>query len=187
MESNNSKVSPVVDLDRISLIAVKNIIGAEDSAELGGSPLDNVSLDSLIQYDVEVSPPVKIDSELSADHGNATAVYMTKEVALNNASDRLDSYLNINKPYADSNVLVYARFKRSEDNIEDVAFERIDPSTPIPINDFDDYSEIQYTRDFSADSPVPPLFTSFQIKIVLVSNDHALVPTVKDFRAIATI
>jgi hypothetical protein len=187
MESNNSKVSPVVDLDRISLIAVKNIIGAEDSAELAGSPLDNVSLDSLIQYDVEVSPPVKIDSELSADHGNATAVYMTKEVALNNASDRLDSYLNINKPYADSNVLVYARFKRSEDNIEDVAFERIDPSTPIPINDFDDYSEIQYTRDFSADSPVPPLFTSFQIKIVLVSNDHALVPTVKDFRAIATI
>ena len=75
----------------------------------------------------------------------------------------------------------------SEDNIEDVAFERIDPSTPIPINDFDDYSEIQYTRDFSADSPVLPLFTSFQIKIVLVSNDHALVPTVKDFRAIATI
>jgi len=187
MESENSKVSPVVDLDRISLIAVKNIIGPEDSAELAGSPLDNVSLDSLTQYDVEVSPPVKIDSELSADHGNATAVYMTKEVALNNASDRLDSYLNINKPYADSNVLVYARFKRSEDNIEDVAFERIDPSTPIPINDFDDYSEIQYTRDFSADSPVPPLFTSFQIKIVLVSNDHALVPTVKDFRAIATI
>ena len=64
---------------------------------------------------------------------------MTKEVILNNPSDRLDTYLNINKPYADSNVLVYVRFKRSEDNIEDIDFERIDPSTPIPIDDFNDY------------------------------------------------
>ena len=181
MESENSKVSPVVDLDRISLIAVKNIIGPEDGTASSPNPTD-----SLIQLD-DASPPAQFDSERSADHGNATAVYMTKEVALNNPSDRLDAYLNINKPYADSNVLVYARFKRSEDNIEDTPFIRIDPSTPIPINDFDDYSEIQYTRDFSADSPVLPLFTSFQIKIVLVSNDHALVPTVKDFRAIATI
>ena len=181
MESENSKVSPVVDLDRISLIAVKNIIGPEDGTASSPNPTD-----SLMQID-DASPPAQFDSELSADHGNATAVYMTKEVALNNPSDRLDAYLNINKPYADSNVLVYARFKRSEDNIEDTPFIRIDPSTPIPINDFDDYSEIQYTRDFSADSPVLPLFTSFQIKIVLVSNDHALVPTVKDFRAIATI
>jgi len=187
LKTNDTKITPVVDLDRISLITVKNVIGSEDSAELGGSPIDNVSLDSLIQYDTDVSPPVKIDSELAASHGSASAVYMTKEVVLNNPSDRLDAYLNINKPYADSNVLVYARFKRSEDNIEDIDFKRIDPSTPIPINDFNDYSEIQYTRDFSSDSPALPLFTSFQVKIVLVSNDHALVPTVKDFRAIATI
>jgi len=193
MESKNSKVSPVVDLDRISLIAVKNVIGSEDSAELGGSPIDNISLDSVIQYDLNVSPPVKYDTELVVEdyvHPNRNetkAVYFTKEVVLNNPSDRLDMYLNINKPYADSNVLVYARFKRSEDNIEDIEFKRIDPSTPIPINDFNDYSEIQYTRDFSSDSPALPLFTSFQVKIVLVSNDHALVPTVKDFRAIATI
>jgi hypothetical protein len=80
---------------------------------------------------------------------------------------------------------VYARFKRSEDNIEDITFDRIAPSSLIPVNEFDDYSEIKYTKDFSAGSE--PLFTAFQIKIVMTSNDHALVPTVKDFRAIATV
>ena len=175
LKTNDTKITPVVDLDRISLITVKNVIGPEGSET--DTSLDTE--DSLFQSGT--------DSELAAAHGKSTAVYMTKEVILNNPSDRLDSYLNINKPYPGSNVLVYARFKRSEDNIEDIAFTRIDPETPIPVKDEDDYAEIQYTRDFSADSPVLPLFTSFQIKIVLTSNDHALVPMVKDFRAIATI
>tara|TARA_B110000483_G_scaffold193547_1_gene230334 strand:- start:6143 stop:11452 length:5310 start_codon:yes stop_codon:yes gene_type:complete len=174
LKTGNSKVSPVIDLDRISLIAVKNIIGPEDATTLSPVPED-----SLMQ--------VAGDSELLATHGNATAVYMTKEVVLNNPSDRLDSYLNINKPYPGSNVLVYARFKRSEDNIEDIPFTRIDPETPLLIDNYGDYSEIQYKKDFSAVNPVPPLFTAFQVKIVLTSNDHALVPTVKDFRAIATV
>ena len=170
MESDNSKVTPVVDLDRISLVAVKNIIGPEGNAT-------TTTEDSVFQSGT--------DSEEAAAHGKATAVYMTKEVVLNNPSDRLDSYLNINLPYSDSNVLVYARFKRSEDNIEDITFDRIAPSSLIPVNEFDDYSEIKYTKDFSAGSE--PLFTAFQIKIVMTSNDHALVPTVKDFRAIATV
>jgi len=97
MESEASEVSPVVDLDRISLIAVKNIIGPEDNTN---------ETDSLMQLD-DSSPQQKIDSEESNEHGNATAVYMTKEVILNNPSDRLDTYLNINKP-AGANVLVYA-------------------------------------------------------------------------------
>jgi hypothetical protein len=170
LKTNDTKITPVVDLDRISLIAVKNIIGPEGTST-------TTTADSVLQSGA--------DSELLATHGKATAVYMTKEVILNNPSDRLDSYLNINKPYPDSNVLVYARFKRSEDNIEDIAFERIDPTTPIPVEDIGDYEEIQYTKDFSA--LTLPLYNSFQIKIVLTSNDHALVPMVKDFRAIATI
>ena len=170
MESDNSKVTPVVDLDRISLVAVKNIIGPEGNAS-------TTTTDSVFQSGS--------DSELEAAHGKATAVYMTKEVVLNNPSDRLDSYLNINLPYSDSNVLVYARFKRSEDNIEDITFERLPPSSPVPVNEFDDYAEIQYTKDFSGTTQ--PLFTAFQVKIVMTSDDHALVPTVKDFRAIATV
>ena len=166
LKTNDTKITPLIDLDRISLIAVKNIINSE----------------SVVQTD-ELDDTT--DTELSADHGTALAVYMTKEVILNNPSDRLDSYLNIHKPYFGSNVLVYARFKRSEDNIEDITFTRINPETPIPVKDFGDYAEIKYTEDFSGGSE--PLFNSFQIKIVLTSDDHALVPMVKDFRAIATI
>ena len=183
LKTNDTKITPVIDLDRISLLAIKNVIGPEDATAI--SP---TSTDSLIQLD-DASPPTSFDSELAATHGNATAVYMTKEVILNNPSDRLDTYLNISRPYSGSNVLVYARFKRSEDNIEDIAFERIDPVTPIPLDYVDDFSEVQFTRDTTQDdfSPPLPLFNSFQVKIVLVSNDHALVPVVKDFRAIATI
>ena len=166
LKTNDTKITPVIDLDRISLIAVKNIINSE----------------SVVQTD-ELDDTT--DTELSAEHGTALAVYMTKEVVLNNPSDRLDSYLNIHRPYFDSNVLVYARFKRSEDNIEDIPFTRIDPETPIPVRDIDDYAEIKYTKDFS--NGTEPLFNSFQVKIVLTSDDHALVPMVKDFRAIATI
>ncbi len=175
LKTNDTKITPLIDLDRISLIAVKNIINSE----------------SVVQTD---ETDDTTNTELSADHGTALAVYMTKEVVLNNPSDRLDSYLNIHRPYNDSNVLVYARFKRSEDNIEDIPFTKIGPETPIPIKDFGDYAEIKYTEDFSltaaesaaGQNPLP-LFNSFQVKIVLTSDDHALVPMVKDFRAIATI
>ncbi len=182
LDTNNRKISPIVDLDRISLIAVKNIIGPEGD-------VNNIASDSLIQLD---DNSAAIDSELAADHGKATAVYMTREVALNNPSDRLDSYLNINRPYSGSNVLVYARFKRSEDNIEDIPFIRIDPESSLLLNDYDDYAEVRYIKDFSlpdasGNASTVPLFTSFQVKIVLTSNDHAIVPTVKDFRAIATV
>ena len=170
LNTNNRKISPIIDLDRISLIAVKNVIGPEGSTSV-------TTTDSVFQSGS--------DSELAADHGKATAVYMTKEVALNNPSDRLDAYLNINKPYSGSNVIVYARFKRSEDNIEDIPFIRIEPESSLLINDYDDYTEVRYIKDFS--STTVPLFTSFQVKIVLTSGDHALVPTVKDFRAIATV
>ena len=160
LKSNDEKITPIVDLDRISLIAVKNVINSEST--------------------------IGTTEEASA-HGLAEAVYMTKEVILNNPSDRLDSYLNINRPYLDSNVLVYARFKRSEDNIEDIDFDLIPSSIVIPLSDREDYTEIQYTKDFSEDAPTAALFESFQIKIVMVSDDHALIPTVRDFRAIATV
>ena len=168
LSTNDTKITPVVDLDRISLLAIKNVINGE----------------STIQTDASDSTT---DTELAATHGVADAVYMTKEVILNNPSDRLDTYLNISRPYSNSNVRVYARFKRSEDNIEDIAFERIDPVTPIPLDYFNDFSEVQFSRDTTQDSTVPTLFNSFQVKIVLASDDHALVPVVKDFRAIATI
>ena len=174
LKSNDEKITPIVDLDRISLIAVKNVIGPEGDAL-------TTTTDSVFQDGT--------DSEISAGHGNATAVYMTKEVILNNPSDRLDTYLNINRPYANSNVLVYARFKRSEDNIEDLPFERLNPPTgvTIPLLSRGEFAEIQYVKDFSVDDAAAALFTSFQVKIVLVSDDHALVPSVQDFRSIATV
>ena len=157
LSSDNSKISPVLDLDRISLIAVKNVINS--AADIG-------------------------TTEEASDHGVAEAVYMTKEVLLDNPADRLDTFLNINRPIAEADAQVYVRFKRSEATIEEVNFEKITSDTLRKINTIGEYSEVPFIKDFSGTGE--QLFSSFQVKIVLVSTDHAQVPSVKDFRSIAT-
>lgn len=157
LSTNSEYITPVVDLDRISFNTVLNDINKES--------------------EVIVST---VDSELAADHGDANARYITRTVELNNPADRLDIFLNINRPTNKSNVLVYARFKTSEESIENVPFEQI-ASPVIPISStLNDYSEVAFTTEEDND------FTAFQIKIVIVSDNHWNVPTLKDFRAIAT-
>jgi hypothetical protein len=80
---------------------------------------------------------------------------------------------------------VYARaltYAGDDTNIYDDNWTRLTPSKVIPVNSNTDvYSEIGYEHDPALE------FGMFQIKIVLVSNNIIEMPTVKDFRAIATI
>ena len=161
LSTSDSKITPTVDLERISIIAVKNEINGTNDVVVDG-----------------------VDTEKAAEGGNALATYMTREVVLNNPSDRLDTYLNINLLDNSSDIRVYARFKNSDEDIITKDFEHIPPQDLIPINGYGDYSEIRFIKDFSTTIET---FSSFQVKIVMVSNSHAVVPTVKDFRAVATI
>ena len=154
LSSESEYVTPVIDLDRVSLNSVLNDVNSE--SDVG-------------------------DSETSFDHGLANARYITHEVKLNNPADRLDVYLNINRPTDTSNVKVYARFKTSEEDIHNIDFDLIEPTSVIPISStIDEFNEVTFTKDSINE------FTSFQVKIVMVSDDHANVPVVEDFRAIAT-
>jgi len=171
LSSESEYITPVVDLDRISFVGVKNFINTQ--ADLLG-----VNDDSPNE-----------DSELSSIHGSAIARYLTQEVELNNPADQLNVYLNINRPIEKSNVKVYARFNTGEESIKNIDFEEITPDTVIPITSTrEDYSEVLFSvnKENQLDASSSLNFTSFQVKIVMVSDDHAKVPVIKDFRAIAT-
>jgi hypothetical protein len=165
LSTTSEYVTPIIDLDRVSLIGIKNIINGVDA---NGN------------YDLIES---SVDSELNANHGLAEARYITKEVELNQAADQLNTYLNINRPIDTADVKVYARFKNSENSIYNTDFEELVSNIVIPINaDSSEFSEVMFSLNKGSDE-----FTAFQVKIVMVSNQHHKVPSVKDFRAIATI
>ena len=158
--SSSDFVSPVVDLDRLSLLAIQNTITSEATVQ----PTNAAS-----------------DTELAATHGNATARYITREVELNNAADQLNIFLLANKPTTDSEIRVYVRVKSTDERIRDVAFTKVEPQLPLTINSGEVFDEAEYI--FENTEP----FTSFQVKIVFTSEDTAFAPRVKDLRAIATI
>ena len=158
--SASELVSPAVDLDRLSLLAIENII------------TDNAT----------VQPGIAAtDTELVAGHGEGSARYITREVELNNAADQLNILLLANKPSSETDIRVYVRVKSTDERIRDVDFIKVEPQSPLLINSGNNFGETEYV--FENTEP----FTSFQVKIVFTSENLALAPRVKDLRVIATI
>lgn len=160
--SNDASVSPVIDINKNSLIAVENIISSELSLIVS-----------------------ELDTELDASNGTAKARYITRPVSLDFGADKVNVYISVNRPSSTSNILVYARtleYNGDDSNIYDDVWTKLTPSKVIPVNSNDEiYSEIAYEHDPEKE------FGTFQIKIVMVSDNIIEMPTVKDFRAIATI
>jgi hypothetical protein len=168
--SSSDFVSPVVDLDRLSLLAIQNTIGPEQANPNDTPP----RADAVINTS-------GIDTELASTHGDATARYITREVELNNAADQINILLLANKPTSNSEIRVYVRVKSTDERIRDVGFTKVEPELPLTINSGEVFDEAEYK--FENTEP----FTSFQVKIVFTSEDPAYAPRIKDFRAIATI
>jgi len=154
LKSNNKYVTPQLDVQRLSLLSIKNNI-------------DN-----------------DLTNETRETHGNADARYITKPVVLDNSADRLDVYMDIKRPLPQCNVDVYARF---DDITGSSAYVKLESAT-IPVSG--NFREVHFRTSTSDDIN---LFTKFQIKIILRSvasdgttADSAIVPEIKNFRAIAT-
>ena len=172
--SESDYLSPVIDLDRISIVAEDNVIGTLDASTNSADALDT---ESVIDSNGD-------DTELLAGHGNALSRYITREVELNNASDQVNIVINATKPNDQSEILVYIRTKTGDEPINTVAFEKIAASNSIPVSSSNEFGEVEYV--YGGDGVVEP-FSSFQVKIVFTAESTAFAPLVKDFRAIATI
>lgn len=166
LKTEDKDISPVIDIERVSILAIKNIIN--NSA--------NVVL-----------------SETLPAGGSARAKYVTKRVTLADGFDAtgLRVLLDVNRP-AGTSIEVYYKVLSSEDSDDfDDKYYQLMTLTPKPkvfTGDdefiFDEYKADQIQYNFNG--TVFKSFRTFAIKVVLLSNNPAIVPKVKNLRVVAT-
>ena len=174
MSTTQVNLSPVIDLDRMSIIAVGNIV-------------DNITSSS----DVYPTTDYKASTEPEGD--NHSAIYITKKVALQNPATALKVLLNGNiQAESDIKVLFKILPSASADDFDDLGYEFFN-TTGAPDNAVNvsltpgDFQEYEYTGGVKDDGIGESLdeFIQFAIKIVLTSTNAAQAPKVKDLRVIA--
>ena len=161
MYSTANNLSPVIDVSRCSLIAISNIVDANT---------DTVETDK--------------------SSGSALAKYLTKTVQLDSESNILKVFLDTNRPQA-TGIDVYYKVGSDAGLFDDNAYVAMTPTaetgSAVPYSDDPNiYKEVEYSHDFSGDSPATQ-FTMFAIKIVFTSTTTAKVPSVRNLRAIALV
>lgn len=171
----NRFTSPVVDLERLNAILVKNIVSSSSVANTASE-----SLGGLLK-------------------GNAVAKYITRRVTLNKNFDAtgLTVYVDVQRPLGTSIEVFYKVLNSVDQN-------NFDNQPYVKMNAvFAPGGSVQYTTTSSwtsdtyqmNDITYPDLttnvvysdFRTFAIKVVFYSDNPALVPKIKNFRAIATV
>jgi hypothetical protein len=177
LETKDSKVSPVIDFDRVSLITTMNRID---------SPVKNYLTDPRV-------------NQLTGDPNSA--IYLSKIVKLEKSSDNLKVLFDAYR-HQSNDIRVLYRLLRNDTPDEQQVWEFfpgydnldqngnvIDPSknngnpdrfvqSSNTINDYGSY-------EFTAKNL--PLFNGFQVKIIMAGTNQSQVPLIKDLRIIATI
>ena len=160
--SSNTKLSPVLDTQRMSAFMISNRLNNPSSS----------------------NTPEFVD-DIASTGSSTAALYLTKPVVLENSSTSLDVRLTSNVR-SSSVVQVYHRTLGPEDErkIEDLSWtpfntDGSEDTTVTPAEDDTTFREYKYS--------VAGLnqFTSFQIKIVMKGSISAYPPIIRDMRTIA--
>ena len=167
MTTSDPKVSPVIDLQRVSVLALENVVDK------------NVDLDT--KYDINGVEPFYQDFEYAAQH-------ITTAVTVNDSSRAIKVVFSGNRPTG-SDFEVFVKVAADEDALtatdDDGNFitewVKVEIDKPQPSDEnssiFRDY---EYTADVDQ-------FTAFKVKIVMHSNNSSKSPTIRDLRAIALV
>ena len=175
MTTTQRNLSPVIDLDRMSIVAVGNVV-------------DKITSSS------DVYPTTDFKASTEPEGDNHSAVYITKKVALQNSATALKVLLNGNiQAEADIKVLFKILPSASADDFDDLDYQffNTDGSPDNAVNvsltpgDFQEYEFTAGVKDDGFTGTELPDFIQFAIKIVLQSTNAAQPPRVKDLRAIA--
>jgi hypothetical protein len=162
LRSNNSKLSPVIDIKRTSLVAIQNRL---NNPTVANTP--------------------NFVSDTSSTGTSSAAVYLTRPILLENASTALDVRLTQNVR-SSSSVKVFYRVTSSSEvrNINDLSWVpfNTDGSEDVsitPAENSNTFKEYKYS-----DTGINE-FTAFQIKIVMKGSISSYPPIIKDLRGIA--
>jgi len=162
LSTTNTKVSPVIDTSRMSMIAVQNRLNQPTS---GNTP--------------------NFIEDTAPTGSSSSGIYVTKPIVLENISTAIDLRITANVRTS-SSVKVYYRVTSSSEvrNVNDLAWTpfNTDGSSDLsvtPAQDDSTFKEYKYS-----DNNITG-FTAFQIKVVLKGTNSAYPPLVKDLRGIA--
>lgn len=160
-------LSPVIDLDRMSVVTIANRIDNPDST--GASGFNDVD-----------GHGISFVAETQSSGGSTLSKYITRKIELNEPADTLRIIVLANNP-PQAGIGLYYKVQTSLDQNFDALpwVGPVTPVSPIPISDnVNSFSEIEYNVD-------PAAFTAFAVKISLTSTNSSKVPSLRNFRAIA--
>jgi hypothetical protein len=172
LSTNDTYVSPLIDLTTASLEAINNIID---------NPVDS---DGAVDTANTVNFPIEFAAETDPD-GTAAAKHVTIPVGLAEAAVGLKVFVGANVPTVADIDLYYRTLSPGEDvELDTVNYIKATPDNELPKSDNrDTFREYQYTIGGLAGTLNP--FTTFQLKIVMRSQNSSKVPRIKDIRSIA--
>ncbi len=162
MQTTNTKLSPVLDLQRTSAFTIQNRLNSPTTS----------------------NTPSFVNDEQSTGSSTA-AIYCTRPITLENPSTAFDVRLTQNVR-STSDVEVYFRATSAEEvrNIDELNWTPFNTDgsedvTVTPAEDAGTFKEYKYTVSDITE------FTAFQIKIVMKGTNSAYPPVIKDLRGIA--
>ena len=174
LKSETTSLSPVIDLDRNSLIAISNRLNNVDSSS-------------------DVYPTSEyVSSELAEGEHNA-AVYITKQVTLENLATSLKVLLAAHRPSTNDIKVMYKVLGVDESvDFQSLGFRYFNtsggPDTTVqPSADINDFQDYVYTAGVTDDGigDALPEFIAFQIKIIMQGTNTSTPPRLKDLRVLA--
>ena len=160
MTTTNTKLSPVLDTQRMSAFTIQNRLNNPSSSNTPGFVADTANTGT-----------------------SSAAVYCTKPVLLENNSKALDIRLTANIR-ATSEVEMYFRAATDGDKLDDLSWTPFNTdgspdSSIVPAEDDTTFKEYKYTASDIND------FTNFQLKIVMKGSISSYPPVLRDMRGIA--
>ena len=174
LTSETSDISPVIDMERSSLLTISNRLNNIDSSSDIYPTTDYVS------------------SELTEGDQNA-AIYITKQVSLENLATSLKVLFAAHRP-ASNDIKVMYKILGADESVDFQSLgyryfntDGSSDTTIQPSADVDDFQEYVYTAGVTDDGIGDSLteFISFQIKIIMQGTNTSTPPRIKDLRVLA--
>ena len=172
--SSNSNVSPVIDLDRRSFLAIGNRMNNVDSSS-------------------DVFPTTDFVASTEPDGDQNSAIYLTKAVTLEQSATGIRVVFSAHKQNTSEIKVMFKTLRTSDSSdFDDLGYEffnttgatdEVVPNSLIKT----DFQEYVYTAGIKEDGIGTQLddFIQFQIKIIMQGTDAAKPVRIKDLRAIA--
>ena len=170
INNGNTKVSPVLNLQRASLVGFETVIDAQDSNQIGFTTF-NVPLARI--------------NETNATGGTSAAKHITTPVVLEEPAKGLKIMFAGNRP-SESRFNVYFKTASGDEILDDIGYTQISEFTNNP-SDEDKTIFRQYEYLPGGVGGTLTDFTKFQVKIEMVATNAAKAPSLKDLRIIALV